>query len=140
MPKQPELKHVLARLIVKAGSERRAATLVDVSNTAYNDWMKGRSYPSEEKALRIAKELDLPREFIVALVNFERAKTPVLKELWWKILDQMKDAAVIAIMAIGAASLGGFNNSSFASPLAPQVGADNTHCMPKRRRWWEVLL
>lgn len=112
-------------------SDRKLGPLFGLGEGAVGMWRTGRGFPDEAKAHRIAELLDLDPAYVVAVIGAARAKSKETRAMWQRIAEQFKDAAVIAALAIGAASFG-------ASTPAEAGGLhiSNTHCR-RKPRWWE---
>lgn len=106
--KQPpkSLREMLDALAAKAGSDRKAAPLLGISQVGVSAWRTGRAFPDDDKARRIAELLQLDAAYVLAIIHGERAKTPATRDTWRRIAAQFKDAAVVAALALGAASFG----------------------------------
>lgn len=124
---------------VGGGSERKAAAIIGVSNTAFNGWITGHTYPKMDHLVAIAEHLDIYPAYLNAMVEYERSTTPKTKAVWkevtYKIGKEIGRFASVAAVAI-TAGLGG--------PAPAQAGFDiskisvqsagNTHCVQRRRR------
>jgi transcriptional regulator with XRE-family HTH domain len=131
------LAECLIALRTRAGSERKAATLVGVTNTAYSDWTRGRSVPKAAHCARIAQELGLDPAYVTALAELARpGDNDAARAMWQRVAAAFGKAAAVAFFTItpppmpawaGAAP---FDISVFARPF----DARNTHCMPFLRR------
>jgi transcriptional regulator with XRE-family HTH domain len=144
------LKDYAAQLRDKMGSERQAARLMGISNTAFNEWVTGKSYPRGHHINNLALFLGVDAPYLHALKQAEKAladdKLPPEKkrqivEMWDRATKRLREAAVMAAMAIGAASFGAPSPAQATSHI-PNCGHDASgiRIVRKRRapRWWEA--
>lgn len=129
------LRDCLIAVRDRAGSERKAATLFGVSNTAFNAWMVGPSVPSDDNAVKLAALLGLDDAYVLALVAAARAKDADMRARWQRVAERFKDAAVVAALAIGAASFG------YTPPAhAGQFDISKAkYTLRNKRRWLHAL-
>lgn len=104
-------------------------------------WLKGEGSFSHKLAARIADELDLPAEYVVACVEHERTDEPMLKAMWARIagaaIAAKRTVKVVAITLI--AGLGLFPASRPVQAQAVSVptmklSAGDSYIMRTRRR------
>lgn len=101
----------------RAGSERKASVLLGISPASFNAWMRGRAFPSDEQAQRLAELLKVDPVYVLALVHGARAKSKETRAAWQRVAEKFRDAAVVAAVAFGAASFG----------LPPPASASTLH-------------
>lgn len=130
-------REMLAELVKRAGSERRAAAMFGIAQTSFNNWMRGRSLPDDEQAKKIADVLGLSREFVVARVHRERAKSVEMRETWDKIAAAFGRAAMLALVAAAPFAVAPEARASGTSHIA---GAEHKlHHQRRRARWLSTL-
>lgn len=83
----------------RTGSGRKAADLLGIKQASYSQWRRGHSYPDDEQALKIAAELQLPPEHVLAAVRADRTTSREARRAWMKIAERF--AAVMAYAAVG---------------------------------------
>lgn len=131
---------MLLALVQRAGSERRAAALFNISQSSFNAWMRSRALPDDDQAAVLARELRLDPAYVLAVVNLERSRRKECErevtDAWRRIADKFRNAAMVAGAAVAITMMGGFTNNSFAGTSAEV----NTHCRDKRRRILGVTL
>jgi len=79
------LANMLNTLVAREGSERRASARFEIGNTAFNNWRRGRAFPTDEQARRLAELLKLDPAYVLAVIHGERAKTDQVKQIWQRI-------------------------------------------------------
>lgn len=116
------IREIIAAVSAHYGSDIKAAPHFNVSSVTFGRWRNGKDHPSEEHALRMAELLQLDGAYVLALSRHERAKCDAARATWRRIADQFREAAMLAALAVGAATLG-FNNNAFAvqSPSASDL-------------------
>ena len=82
-------------------SDREMSVMIfNLSSGAVSQWRTGRSLPSNEQAMTLADALRLNQQYVVAIINRQRAESPVEKAMWEIIAERFK--AALAALAIGA--------------------------------------
>jgi transcriptional regulator with XRE-family HTH domain len=125
----------LNQLRDRAGSDRKAAPLVGVSQQAFSRWRQKKDFPTDDNARAIARVLNLDPAHVVAVIYAERAKNSDTRAMWERIAATFGKAAGAAALAIGAGLVApspaqaAFN----ISPFSAQSGAE-IHIVSKRRR------
>jgi hypothetical protein len=104
-----------AKRALNIESDYALAAHLALTKQAISKLRQGRLVMSNTTAAKIAHILDVPAIRVIADAELERGTNDTL----WK---RLRDAAVLAAMAIGAATLG-FNNNSFASNSALRLSA-----------------
>lgn len=76
-------------------SNYRAAQILEINKATISSWVCGRSYMSEETAVKIAKKLGLNVDLVVASIHAESHKDDDLYPVWKRICEglQMETAA-----------------------------------------------
>lgn len=100
-----------------AGSDRKAAPLVGVSQTVFSNWRNGTDYPSDDKCVRVAQLLNLDPAYVTAAVRADRAKSQETRAMWQRVAATFAKAAGVAAVAIGA---------GLVAPQPAQAGFDKT--------------
>ena len=138
---------LLDALADKAGSDRKAAPLVGVSQVGISAWRTRRALPDDDKARKIAELLQLDPAYVMALVHAERAKTKETRETWQRIAQAFATVLVSVAAVGGLGSPGvakaGFDITPIGTPSggqrAPQGGdsgqeATGIHIVRRKRR------
>ena len=94
-------RDLLDALRARAGSDRKAAALVGVSQPTVNRWRQGYARPDDDSAGRIAAALQLDHAFVLALIHAERAETAGTRATWTRIAAQFGKAAAVGLVAVG---------------------------------------
>lgn len=94
-----EMLNAIARI---AGSDRKAAQLLGVSQPVFSEWRTAKKYPSDERALQIAKVIGIDPAFAIAVIQRDRARSAETRAAWQRIAEAFGRAAAIAAIAIGA--------------------------------------
>ena len=116
----------------RAGSDRKAAAQLGVSQQSFSSWRRY-AFPEDDHARAIADALGLDPAHVLAIVYSDRAKSPDTRAVWQRIAATFSKAAGAAALAIGAglvapAPAQAFNIIPFsAQPI-------NTHCVQRRRK------
>lgn len=113
-----KLSEMLDTLVAREGSERRATAFFDIGQSSFNNWRRGRAFPSDDQARRLAELLKLDAAYVLAVIHGERAKSKETRAAWHRVAEAFKDAAMIAALCIGAAS--------FGAPSPAQAGSGPT--------------
>lgn len=92
-------RKMLHALTERAGSERKAAVLLDISPTSFNAWCRARAFPTDEQARRLAALLQLDDAYVLAIVHGARSKSDDTRATWDRIAAAFSKAAGLAIMA-----------------------------------------
>lgn len=132
-------QELLDGLRALAGSDRKASALVGVSQPVFSEWRTGKTWPSDERAARIAELLQLDAAYVLAVVNGERAKSKETRATWRRMADAFAKAAGIAAVAVAPAltspdAQARFDSSKNVPTPAHQDGGRNTQCPTSRRR------
>lgn len=90
----------------RAGSDRKAAPMIGVQQQTVSAYRRGHAFPDDDKARRIAELLQLDPAYVAAVIHAERAKNAETRAMWGRVAEKFKDAAVVAALALGAASFG----------------------------------
>ncbi len=113
---------LLDALADKAGSDRKAAPLIGVSQVAISAWRTRRALPGDEKSRKIAEVLNLDPRYVCALVHAERAKSPETRSMWQSV------AQAFATVLIAVGTVGGLGSPGTAqarldiSPIGAPTG------------------
>lgn len=126
-------QEIVTAISAHYGSDTKAAPHFDVSQVTFGRWRNGRDYPNEDAVILMAELLKLDPAYVLAIVRRDRAKSESAKKVWRRVAEQFKDAAVVAALAIGAASFGGFNNNVFAGSSTPASSSESGHKYTLRR-------
>jgi hypothetical protein len=78
---------MLDQLTKRAGSERRASNLFEISPTAFNAWRRRRALPDDEQARRLAELLQLDVAYVLAVIHGERAKSDATRAAWRRVAE-----------------------------------------------------
>lgn len=92
----------LDRLKQKHGSDYAAAKAMGIRQQALSNYRNGRTLPDNIMAIRIADEIGLPRDYVLASVEAERAaktKDPTVVMVW---RDMAEKLGVICLVVTGA--------------------------------------
>lgn len=128
------LAECLIALRARAGSERKAATLVGVTNTAYSDWTRGRSVPKAAHCARIAQELGLDPAYVTALAELARpGDNDAARAMWQRVAAAFGKAAAVAFFTITPPPSPAFAGVPFDITIFAPTGR-NTDCMRTLRR------
>lgn len=134
---QRALNALLDKLRDDSGYSDREMSVMTfgLSPGAVSQWRTGRSLPDDERAALLADKLRLNRAYVVAIINRQRAKSAVLREMWTMIAEQFKNAAVLAI--VSAAPF-------LAAPSPAQAAISHNHfadytLRKKPRRWCDGI-
>lgn len=107
---------MLDQLTKRAGSERRASNLFEISPTAFNAWRRRRALPDDEQARRLAELLQLDVAYVLAVIHGERAKSDATRAAWRRVAETF-----------------GFDKAR-AVRTPPARRARNTQCSTARRQ------
>lgn len=117
-----ELLDALAAKHGGASNYRLGKLLNTASASTVQNWRIGRSSLSLDYAIKVAKLLDWPPEYVIACVEAERAgkddrleQTGEIIATWQRIAERFKPAAMLALCVL--AGLTGADISSAASPV-----------------------
>ena len=104
--------------------------------TTLSSYRIGRSRFGRAHAMRIADELALPREYVLACVELERETEPAARGAWQSIAQAFRGAATITLIACGALFAGTFSpaNTGFAANVGPAGSTDRSIHYAKYRR------
>ena len=131
------LDKLLDTLSERAGSDRKIAPMLGVAFATISAWRTRRAFPEDDQAVKLAELLKMPDEYVLAVVRSERTKSERAKKAWRRIAAQFRDAAVVAVVAVGAAvgaltpspAQAGFNNSGIGGNGSARADAGlSTHC------------
>jgi transcriptional regulator with XRE-family HTH domain len=107
----------ILKATLKVPSDYALAKQLHVTRSAVSSYRRGKSTFDHVVAARVAKILSIAPVRVIAEAEIERAKTTEQRQVWATI----RDAAVVALMALGASTFGGFNNNAFAAPSGSAV-------------------
>lgn len=125
-------RDLLNALRERAGSDRKAAAQLGVSQQSFSSWRRY-AFPEDDHAKAIADALGLDPAHVLAIVYSDRAKSPETRAVWQRIAATFSKAAGAAALAIGAGLVAPSPAQAFnIIPFSAQAG--NTHCVQKRRR------
>jgi hypothetical protein len=121
-------------------SDYAVAKALNVPRATVSNWRTRRSHFDDAIALRVAALLGIDPAQIIAAAHADRARGPELKQVWQRITDRVKNAAVLAFVVLGAGAWppppayagAGFDISVLARPSTGR----NTHC----RQWLRRVL
>lgn len=117
---------LLDALRTRAGSDRKAAPLVGVTQASFSEWRRSHGYPDDERARRIAELLQLDPAYVLAIIHGERAKSKETRAAWRRVAEAFGKAAALAVVAVGTAG------TPSPAPAAP--AGDPMYIMLNRRR------
>lgn len=81
-------------------SDYRIAKILEVSNSTVAFWRQGRQLPNSATCERLAKELGLPTEYVLACVNAEKEKSDSLRAVWVRMATAFSSAAAMFVAVI----------------------------------------
>lgn len=142
----PSVADFLDRLKALYVSDYMTAKMLDVGQPTVSNWRSGQHLPDVSTCVRIAEQLNVDPAHVIAAVQAQRARQQRgqhrngrealkldLEITQWVRIAQRFAAGLV--LAIGGATLGGFNNNAFAAPFpAGAEGDGNTHCARTKRR------
>ena len=123
-------RDLLNALRERAGSDRKAAGMLGVSQQSFSSWRRY-AFPEDDHARAIANALGLDPAHVLAIVYSDRAKSPDTRAVWQRIAATF-GSAVLAVGA-GLASPAPANAAFNISDFSAQSGAE-IHIVSKRRR------
>lgn len=93
-------RETLDALVTRAGSERRAAAYFGISQSSFNNWMRGRALPNDDQARRVAELLGHDAAYVAALIHAQRAKSNETREMWNRVAQAfaLMRAAVLSAL------------------------------------------
>lgn len=114
------LDAMLDALATRAGSDRKAAPLLGISQVSISKWRTGKAYPDDDSARKIAALLGLDAAYVLAVIHGERAKSRETRDTWQRIAAAFNKAAALAIISAAPfmapdARAGQFNNSGIVA-------------------------
>lgn len=116
-------------------SDYRLAQLLDVQQTTMSNWRTGKTRISVEYIDRFARACDLREEYVLACLEAERAKSPMVRSIYERIAERFRPAVNSAVLGVAAilavAALAGFPSRSEASTFLLVDG--NIHTANSRR-------
>ena len=86
-----------------APSDNACAGILGVTRASVSDWRRGKSWPSEEHIVQMAKTAHLDAGEWLLAIYAERTKGPVQKE-WLRLVSRLSHAAAITLIALSAHS------------------------------------
>lgn len=86
-------------------SDYRVAQILKVKPNTVSSWRHGRSFFDDEVCFRVADQLGIQPEYVVACVHAERSKTPQARTVWTHIAAAFGTAAAVAMVAVLAVPL-----------------------------------
>jgi hypothetical protein len=103
--------------------------------TTVSGYRVGRTTMSRAHALRVAAEIGLPPEYVLACVELERETDETVRGVWQSIASRFRraKAASIVLAAVGALAAGSPAPSAACEPTA-QVDRGAMYIMSNRRR------
>lgn len=129
----------LDALAARAGSDRKAALLVGVSQPVLSEWRTRKKYPSDERAVQIAELLNLDAAYVIAVIQSERAKSEAVRATWGRIAEAFGRAAMLALVAAAPFAVAPEARAgTLHSPFSATGGAE--HKWHNRRRSWVSAL
>lgn len=87
-------------------TDYRVAKEMGWLSSGISNYRNGRSNFSDEVAVQVADVLGMEREYVLACIHFERAKSGTLRDTWRVIALGSTNALVLAVA--GFAGLGGW--------------------------------
>jgi len=123
-------RDLLNALRERAGSDRKAASMLGVSQQSFSSWRRY-AFPEDDHARAIADALGLDPAHVLAIVYSDRAKSPDTRAVWQRIAATF-GSAVVAIGA-GLVSPAPANAAFNISDSFAQSRAE-IHIVSKRRR------
>lgn len=112
-------------------SDRQAALMLDLTPAAVSIWRsnKGKG-PSDETAIKLAKLLDMPEDYILLCVYASRADNDETKKIFRQIAGRIKRGAAVAVLG-----LTGFLGISQAPPArAGEATSPGLYILSNRRK------
>lgn len=148
----PTTRDFLEKLRAKIQRERqdkkpvttyRLARALKCEWSTVRRWLKGQGSFSHALAAKIGDELDLPPEYVVACVEYERAEDPMLKQMWARMAGaaraMVNKVAGIGLAAILAAGLVGQAPAPVEAAGAADAHPDIHYANRRRRRLASAL-
>lgn len=101
------LESLLDRLGERTGLADRqiGLQLLKVSHGAVTSWRTRRAFPDDDQAIALADALQLPHEYVLAIVRRERSKSKAARDAWQRIVDTFGRAAALAFFVLAPFSL-----------------------------------
>jgi hypothetical protein len=87
-------------------SDYKLAAYLGVVPGAVKHWRHGRSLPDARVAARIAAELEMDPDVLVAELEAQRAQTAETRELWHRIATRLQGGTVHGVVLAGLVALG----------------------------------
>lgn len=87
-------------------SDRQIALGLDVPTTTISSWRRGRTYPTEVHAIKIAEALEIPPTLVLVIAAADRTDDKDAREQWQKMLRQIARSGygVLAALAVATGS------------------------------------
>lgn len=101
-------------------SDYKLAAYLGVVPGAVKHWRHGRSLPDARVAARIASELELDPDVLVAELEAQRAQTEETRQLWQRIAARLQAGAVHSALLAVLVGVGFFGTSPSAHATAAQ--------------------
>lgn len=131
---------LLNALRQRAGSDAKAAPLVGIKQSSFSQWRRGHAAPDDEQAVKIAEYLQLDPALVLVLVRIERTRSRKARAAWLRVAERFKDAAAVAALAIGAATLGMPSPAQARLDISSTAAPTQYTLRGKRRGWWRSHL
>lgn len=81
-------------------SDGQAGRILGVKSQAVSNWRAGRAFFDDEVCFRVAKELGLKPEYVVACIHAERAKNDQARTVWEHIAVSFAPFARAAVFVL----------------------------------------
>lgn len=81
-------------------SDYAAAKFLGVTRAAMSSYKRGKSYFSDQVAVRLADELGIPEGIVLADIHAEREHDPKLAKVWEQIARQLKSVAACCFLIV----------------------------------------
>lgn len=113
-------------------SDYAAARALNITRQAVSGYRAGNRQMDEEPAIRAAEILGIDPVQVLATLNYEKAKSEKMRNIWWRVREMAKTAACILLTA------GALNLALSPAQQAVAAAGGAAHCilcqMRKRQR------
>lgn len=100
--------------------------------TTVSSYRRGRSAMAGPHAIRVADELGLPREYVLACMEAERENNDQVADVWRELAHRLRGiaASILLALLLGVGLLG-YAKTALAAGFAalPVVPATSSHCI-----------
>lgn len=107
-------------------SDYKLAAYLGVVPGAVKHWRHGRSLPDARVAARIAAELEMDPDVLVAELEAQRAQTAETRELWHRIATRLQGGTVHGVVLAGLVAAGLFTTPPNAEAVVTELKPANS--------------